>query len=61
KGLKRQKEAKTIKKEQETGRRQRDKSKNEESAKDRNRISPTQSNTARKAVKGQNNEARDQL
>ncbi|GKD46425.1 hypothetical protein Tco_1271070, partial [Tanacetum coccineum] len=42
KGLKRQKEAKTIKNQQETGKRQRDKSKSEESAKDHSRISPTQ-------------------
>ncbi|GJT70912.1 hypothetical protein Tco_1030198 [Tanacetum coccineum] len=42
KGLKRQKEAKTIKNRQETGKRQRDKSKSEESARDHSRISPTQ-------------------
>ncbi|GJX59006.1 hypothetical protein Tco_0290396, partial [Tanacetum coccineum] len=42
KGLKRQKEAKTIKNQQETGKRQRDKSKSEKSAKDHSRISPTQ-------------------
>ncbi|GJT40087.1 hypothetical protein Tco_0939952 [Tanacetum coccineum] len=43
KGLKRQKEAKTIKNQQETGKRQRVKSKSKESAKDHSRISPTQS------------------
>ncbi|GJW29582.1 reverse transcriptase domain-containing protein [Tanacetum coccineum] len=43
KGLKRQKEAKTIKNQQETGKRQRDKSKSEKSARDHSRISPTQS------------------
>ncbi|GKB20142.1 hypothetical protein Tco_0854065 [Tanacetum coccineum] len=42
KGLKRQKEAKTIKNQQETGKRQRDKSKSEKSAKDHSQISPTQ-------------------
>ncbi|GJY89813.1 hypothetical protein Tco_0505009, partial [Tanacetum coccineum] len=42
KGLKRQKEAKTIKNQQETGKRQRVKSKSKESAKDHSRISPTQ-------------------
>ncbi|GJY54438.1 hypothetical protein Tco_0446102 [Tanacetum coccineum] len=42
KGLKRQKEAKTIKNRQETGKRQRVKSKSKESAKDHSRISPTQ-------------------
>ncbi|GJY82377.1 hypothetical protein Tco_0495753 [Tanacetum coccineum] len=42
KGLQRQKEAKTIKNRQETGKRQKDKSKSEESAKDHSRISPTQ-------------------
>ncbi|GJV25857.1 reverse transcriptase domain-containing protein [Tanacetum coccineum] len=45
KGLKRQKEAKTIKNQQETGKRQRDKSKSEKSARDHSRISPTQSKT----------------
>ncbi|GJS60601.1 putative reverse transcriptase domain-containing protein [Tanacetum coccineum] len=43
KGLKRQKEAKTIKNQQETGKRQRVKSKSEKSARDHSRISPTQS------------------
>ncbi|GJR48243.1 hypothetical protein Tco_1316346 [Tanacetum coccineum] len=43
KGLQRQKEAKTIKNQQETGKRQRVKSKSEESARDHSRISPTQS------------------
>ncbi|GJW71311.1 hypothetical protein Tco_0128228 [Tanacetum coccineum] len=42
KGLKRQKEAKTIKNQQETGKRQRVKSKSEKSARDHSRISPTQ-------------------
>ncbi|GKE97114.1 uncharacterized mitochondrial protein-like protein, partial [Tanacetum coccineum] len=43
KGLKRQKEAKTIKNRQETGKSQRGKSKSEKSARDHSRISPTQS------------------
>ncbi|GJZ27447.1 hypothetical protein Tco_0571700, partial [Tanacetum coccineum] len=43
KGLKRQKEAKTIKNQQETGKRQRVKSKSENSARDHSRINPTQS------------------
>ncbi|GJS17658.1 hypothetical protein Tco_0412130 [Tanacetum coccineum] len=43
KGLQRRKEAKTIKNRQETGKRQRDKSKSEKSARDHSRISPTQS------------------
>ncbi|GKB51600.1 hypothetical protein Tco_0902353, partial [Tanacetum coccineum] len=43
KGLKRQKEAKTIKNQQETGKRQRVKSKSEKSARNHSRISPTQS------------------
>ncbi|GJT69480.1 putative reverse transcriptase domain-containing protein [Tanacetum coccineum] len=42
KGLKRRKEAKTVKNRQETGKRQRDKSKSEKSARDHSRISPTQ-------------------
>ncbi|GJS25558.1 hypothetical protein Tco_0454190 [Tanacetum coccineum] len=53
KGLKRQKEAKTIKNQQETGKRQRDKSKSEKSAKDHSRISPTQSKKEIKEVKSQ--------
>ncbi|GJT42023.1 putative reverse transcriptase domain-containing protein [Tanacetum coccineum] len=40
--IKRQKEAKTVKNRQETGKRQRDKSKSEKSARDHSRISPTQ-------------------
>ncbi|GJV46640.1 hypothetical protein Tco_1431176 [Tanacetum coccineum] len=51
KGLKRQKEAKTIKNQQETGKRQRVKSKSKESAKDHSRISPTQSKKETKKSK----------
>ncbi|GJT19851.1 hypothetical protein Tco_0878557 [Tanacetum coccineum] len=50
KGLKRQKEAKTIKNRQETGKRQRDKSKSEETARNQK---PDQPDTARNEVKGQ--------
>ncbi|GJY35345.1 hypothetical protein Tco_0420723 [Tanacetum coccineum] len=53
KGLKRQKEAKTIKNQQETGKRQRVKSKSEKSARNHSRISPTQSKTEIKEVKSQ--------
>ncbi|GJZ45928.1 hypothetical protein Tco_0593524 [Tanacetum coccineum] len=53
KGLKRQKEAKTIKNRQETGKRQRVKSKSENSARDHSRISPTQSKKEIKEVKSQ--------
>ncbi|GKA47113.1 hypothetical protein Tco_0739996 [Tanacetum coccineum] len=53
KGLKRQKEAKTIKNRQETGKRQRVKSKSEGSARDHSRISPTQSKKEIKEVKSQ--------
>ncbi|GJZ89227.1 hypothetical protein Tco_0661009 [Tanacetum coccineum] len=53
KGLKRQKEAKTIKNRQETGKRQRVKSKSEKSARDHSRISPTQSKKEIKEVKSQ--------
>ncbi|GJZ43817.1 putative reverse transcriptase domain-containing protein [Tanacetum coccineum] len=51
KGLKRQKEAKTIKNRQETGKRQRVKSKSEKSARDHSRISPTQSKKETKKSK----------
>ncbi|GKD70306.1 hypothetical protein Tco_1324396 [Tanacetum coccineum] len=51
KGLKRQKEAKTVKNRQETGKRQRVKSKTKKSARNHSRISPTQSKKAIKAVK----------
>ncbi|GKC26598.1 hypothetical protein Tco_1033892 [Tanacetum coccineum] len=53
KGLKRQKEAKTVKNQQETGKSQRGKSKSEKSARDHSRISPTQSKTEIKKVKSQ--------
>ncbi|GKC64539.1 hypothetical protein Tco_1097137, partial [Tanacetum coccineum] len=53
KGLKRQKEAKTIKNRQETGKRQRVKSKSEKSARDHSRISPTQSKKETKKSKTQ--------
>ncbi|GJW23467.1 putative reverse transcriptase domain-containing protein [Tanacetum coccineum] len=56
KGLKGQKEAKTIKNQQETGKRQRVKSKSENPARNHSRISPTQSNTARNE---EQNEAKD--
>ncbi|GJZ62160.1 gypsy type transposase [Tanacetum coccineum] len=51
KGLKRQKEAKTIKNRQETGKRQRVKSKSEESAKDHSRIRATQFTEKKQEVK----------
>ncbi|GKG11714.1 hypothetical protein Tco_0345951, partial [Tanacetum coccineum] len=51
KGLKRQKEAKTIKNQQETGKRQRVKIKSEKSARNHSRISPTQSKKEIKEVK----------
>ncbi|GKD80118.1 hypothetical protein Tco_1342739 [Tanacetum coccineum] len=53
KGLKRQKEAKTIKNQQETGKRQRVKSKSENSARDHSRISPAQSKKETKKSKTQ--------
>ncbi|GKB63925.1 retrotransposon protein, putative, ty1-copia subclass [Tanacetum coccineum] len=51
KGLKRQKEAKTIKNRQETGKRQRVKSKSENPARNHSRISPTQSKKETKKSK----------
>ncbi|GJT67987.1 hypothetical protein Tco_1019467 [Tanacetum coccineum] len=53
KGLKRQKEAKTIKNRQETGKRQRVKSKTKNPARNHSRISPTQSKKGIKEVKSQ--------
>ncbi|GKD76733.1 hypothetical protein Tco_1339354, partial [Tanacetum coccineum] len=61
KGLKRQKEAKTIKNQQETGKRQRVKSKTKKSARNHSRISPTQSNSVKernKEVKGPQNKVK---
>ncbi|GJU46777.1 hypothetical protein Tco_1204043 [Tanacetum coccineum] len=51
KGLKRQKEAKTIKNRQETRKRQRVKSKTKNSARNHSRISPTQSNSVKERNK----------
>ncbi|GKB46777.1 hypothetical protein Tco_0897530 [Tanacetum coccineum] len=53
KGLKRQKEAKTIKNRQETGKRQRVKSKTKKPARNHSRISPTQSKKETKKSKSQ--------